>query len=59
MASNCVARTDGAGYIMPDRKKSRDKIDGIPAAVMALAGEMRARFGDDGPSVYETRGGDS
>lgn len=58
MASNCVARTNGAGYIMPDRKRSRDKIDGIPAAVMALAGEMRARFGDGGPSVYETRGVD-
>jgi phage terminase large subunit-like protein len=58
MASNCVARTNGAGYVMPDRKRSRDKIDGIPASVMALAGEMRARFGDDGPSVYETRGVD-
>lgn len=58
MASNCVARTNGAGYVMPDRKRSRDKIDGIPASVMALAGEMRARFGGDGPSVYETRGVD-
>jgi phage terminase large subunit-like protein len=58
MASNCVARTNGAGYMMPDRKKSRDKIDGIPAAVMAIAGEMRGRFGDDGTSVYETRGVD-
>lgn len=58
MASNCLARTNGAGYMMPDRKRSRDKIDGIPAAVMAVAGEMRARFGDGGPSVYETRGVD-
>lgn len=58
MASNCVTRTNGAGYMMPDRKRSRDKIDGIVAAVMAVAGEMRARFGDSGPSVYETRGVD-
>ena len=58
MASNCLARTNGAGYIMPDRKRSRNKIDGIPAAVMALAGEMRDRFGDSGVSVYETRGVD-
>lgn len=55
MASNCVAKANGAGYIMPDRKKSRDKIDGIPAAVMAVAGEMRARF-ESAESVYETRG---
>ncbi|QJW94709.1 Phage terminase, large subunit [Frigoriglobus tundricola] len=58
MVSNCVARTNGAGYIMPDRKKSRDKIDGIPASIMAIAGEMRARFEGDGESVYETRGVD-
>lgn len=55
MASNCVARTNGAGYLMPDRKKSRDKIDGVPATIMAIAGEMRSRY-EDGPSVYETRG---
>lgn len=58
MASNCLARTNGAGYIMPDRKRSRDKIDGIPAAIMAFAGEMRSRFASEGPSVYETRGFD-
>jgi phage terminase large subunit-like protein len=58
MASNCVARTNGAGYLMPDRKRSRDKIDGVPAGVMAIAGEMRARFADNGVSVYETRGVD-
>jgi phage terminase large subunit-like protein len=58
MASNCVARTNGAGYLMPDRKRSRDKIDGIPAAVMAVGCEMKARGEDTGPSVYENRGFD-
>lgn len=58
MVSNCVVKTNGAGYMMPDRRKSRDKIDGIPAAVMALAGEMKARFEDGGESVYEHRGFD-
>lgn len=58
MASSCVVKTNGAGYMMPDRKRSRDKIDGIPAAVMAVAGEMKSRFEADGPSIYETRGFD-
>lgn len=55
MASNCVAKTNGAGYLMPDRKRSRDKIDGIPASIMAVAGEMRARF-EQTESIYEKRG---
>ncbi|MBN9523535.1 hypothetical protein J0H58_34320 [bacterium] len=55
MASNCVAKTNGAGYLMPDRRKSRDKIDGIPASIMAVAGEMRARF-EQTESMYATRG---
>ncbi|HYH68370.1 MAG TPA: terminase TerL endonuclease subunit, partial [Urbifossiella sp.] len=55
MASNCVAKTNGAGYLMPDRKRSRDKIDGIPASIMAVAGEMRSRF-EHTESIYEKRG---
>ncbi len=56
MAANCVAKTNGAGYLMPDRKRSRDKIDGIPASIMAVAGEMRARFEEPTESIYEKRG---
>jgi phage terminase large subunit-like protein len=51
-----VAKTNGAGYLMPDRRRSRDKIDGIPAGIMSLAGEMRARFEEPTESVYEKRG---
>lgn len=55
MAANCVAKTNGAGYLMPDRRKSRDKIDGIPAGIMSIAAEMRARF-EQTESIYEKRG---
>ena len=37
MAGNVTVRTDGIGNQMPDRKKSANKIDGIPAAIMGLA----------------------
>ena len=53
-ASNCVARRNGNGYLMPDRKRSRDKIDGIPATLEALAAIGAAPES----SVYETRGVD-
>ena len=36
MASRCSISMDPAGNIKPDRKKSRDRIDGIAATVMAL-----------------------
>ena len=35
MADNCVVLGNGAGHRMPSRKKSKQKIDGIVAAVMA------------------------
>ena len=56
MASNCVAFTNGAGLVMPSRKKSRDKIDGIVAAVMAVGCHLRSE--SEGPSIYETQGFD-
>ena len=37
MAGNVTIKTDGIGNIMPDRKKSANKIDGIPATIMALS----------------------
>ena len=36
MASNTVAETDAAGNVKPSKKKSREKIDGIVALIMAL-----------------------
>jgi phage terminase large subunit-like protein len=57
MASNCVTLTNGAGCIMPSRKKSRDKIDGVVASVMAVGCHLKADA-TDGPSVYETHGVD-
>jgi len=37
MAANTVIRTNPAGSIKPDKDKSRQKIDGIVASIMALA----------------------
>lgn len=54
MADNVVALQDPAGNIKPDKAKSREKIDGIVALIMALDRAMRTR--GSGISVYETRG---
>jgi len=55
MASNVAGRTDHAENVMPDRRKSSEKIDGIVALVMALglaittpAGSTRSKYNDDG-----------
>jgi phage terminase large subunit-like protein len=53
-AGNCVVRRDAAGNLKPDKEKSKDKIDPIVAALMAL-GRMMQRP-EKKPSVYETRG---
>ena len=42
MADNVVLVKNAAGHQMPSRKKSKNKIDGIVAAVMALAACMTA-----------------
>lgn len=54
MADNVVARLDPAGNIKPDKEKSREKIDGITALIMALARAL-LHTGED-ESVYEERG---
>ncbi len=36
-ASNVSATTDPNGYIRPDKNKSKEKIDGIVAVIMALS----------------------
>jgi len=55
MANNIVAKTDPAGNIKPDKQKSKSKIDGIVAGIMALDMALR-NIGAVKPSVYERRG---
>lgn len=52
MAGNVVIDTDPAGNIKPNKAKSREKIDGIVAAVMAVG---RSMVDDDKTSAYVTR----
>jgi len=53
MADNLVVRSDAAGNLKPDKEKSRQKIDGVVAMIMALD---RATRNGHGQSVYETEG---
>lgn len=54
MASNVTVIVDSNKNIMPNKKKSTERIDGIVALIMALGRAMM----DEGPkeSVYEKRG---
>ena len=54
MADNVVAKQDPAGNIKFDKGASREKIDGMVAAVMAL--DRATRNEGDHRSVYEDRG---
>lgn len=51
---NLAVGTDAAGNVKPDKARSGDKIDGISAAVDAMAMAMTAEVPED--SVYEHRG---
>ena len=54
MADNLVASMDPAGNLKPDKAKSREKIDGMVALIMAY---QRAVMGEEtGGSVYDERG---
>lgn len=53
MADNLVVTQDPAGNVKPNKSKSREKIDGIVAGVMAL--DRAVRHNSAG-SVYDTRG---
>jgi len=53
MMGNMVVRSDESGNIRPDKKRSRERIDGIVALLM---GAGRAIRHADTRSVYETRG---
>lgn len=46
MADNLVARTDPAGNIKPDKEKSREKIDGMVALIMAIDRATRNMGGE-------------
>ena len=54
MADNLVLYTDRNGNMMPDRKRSKEKIDGVVALVMALRGLITEQ--PEQPSVYRRRG---
>lgn len=41
MIGGCVSVENGIGNIMPHRRKSRSKIDGIPATIMAISRAMQ------------------
>ncbi len=56
MASNVAIESDAAANIKPSKKRSKERIDGIVATIMAL-GRATVSTGD-GVSVYETRGFD-
>jgi phage terminase large subunit-like protein len=53
MADNMVVTQDPAGNVKPDKKKSREKIDGMVALIMALD---RALRNETSTSIYEGRG---
>lgn len=53
MADNMVVRTDPAGNIKPDKERSKEKIDGIVALIMALDRALRDEFEE---SAYADRG---
>lgn len=54
MADNLVVSQDPAGNVKPNKSKSREKIDGIVAGLMAL--DRAIRHEKKPVSVYETRG---
>jgi phage terminase large subunit-like protein len=53
MADNVVVSSDPAGNVKPNKQKSREKIDGVVASIMALDRAMRHQ---NTASVYEQRG---
>lgn len=54
MAHNLVAMRDPAGNLKPDKRRSREKIDGMVALIMALDRATR-HDPEAGRSVYEDR----
>lgn len=55
MMDNIFVRTDPAGNLKPDKEKSKERIDGVVAMIMALDRAIRHQ-GDSGESIYNERG---
>jgi phage terminase large subunit-like protein len=55
-AANLTVRIDPAGNVKPDREKSRAKIDGVVALIMALDRALRNEGSPVSGSVYRERG---
>ena len=55
MMDNVMIVTDAAGNIKPDKKKSRQKIDGVIASIMATDRAVRHSV-EANKSIYESRG---
>ena len=55
MAGNVAVEVDGLDGVMPKKKKSSEKIDGICAMCMAL-GSWLIQPKEDNTNVYDTRG---
>ncbi|MFA5866903.1 MAG: terminase TerL endonuclease subunit [Actinomycetota bacterium] len=53
MASNVAIKQDPAGNMKPDKSRSRERIDGIVAGIMAVDRALRHK---NKKSVYDTRG---
>lgn len=53
MVGHCVADRDGADSVKPNKRKSRQKIDGIVASIMAVG---RATLSIPKKNVYDRRG---
>lgn len=54
-AANLILEEDAAGNVKPSKKRSRDKIDGMVARIMAL-GVSILRAGKKKTSAYKSRG---
>lgn len=54
MMDNLSIRTNSAGIIKPDKKKSTEKIDGVVDTIMVL--ERAIHYGGTGNFVYDARG---
>lgn len=54
MAGNLCTKTNYNEYLMPDKKNSQDKIDGMVSILMAFA--LAIKDLDDHVSIYETPG---
>lgn len=54
MGNNVVAEVDAAGNVKPTKSRSREKIDGVVATVMALGVAIADKR--QATSIYEGRG---